>query len=743
MRTKHWIIVLLLMVCSFELHASISKHILIINSYHRGFQWSDDVISGIEEAFYPHKNININILYMDSKRISSKEYYDTLTNLYQVQLKKHKYDLILAVDKFAYEFVVQNYHKLFSSEPIFFTGLEQFDESFITQHKLQGKVSGILERRAIDEIIQLIPQVMPELKKLYIINDKSANGDDSHPFIQQAMQKIPNKFEIEYIRKSSLDELQNKFSNYKKDEAVFFIRFYNDKDGHLYKNAEIANMINASKLPVFVTDTLFFGKGAVGGKLVPVKELGVKTGQKVLEFLDGKLQTPYINTADRFDYLFDYNKAQEFHLSLINIKEAYRFINIPLSFFDKNRQFINFVFILSPLFLILILGLMHNIYLRIESEKALRQRMEFDQVLLDAIESPIVWQDEMGKIVDSNAKFCDLMGLPCPETKGKTLGDYVKKHNAKSLMSALKEFIKNPEENNEVTLQDHQDNEKIFLINQTQYTENIYKSSGTVTIFTDVTKERKALQEKIKHQEFIVQQSKLAEIGEIFSSIAHQWKSPLVEIATVAQEQLYNCEGEVDEKNNTFVNDIMVQVQYMTDTINEFQEFIMPSSKKIAFNIQDAILRMMHIIQHTIKYNYIKVSIDVAPNANLTVLGYKNELMQTMLNVVNNAKDAIIKAKKLKKIKKGEIDIHIFNRKGKVLVEIEDNAGGISEENLSKIFTPYFTTKESGHGIGLYMAKLIIEDKMGGKISVTNAQKGAKFCIELEVYHENISPRRQ
>jgi C4-dicarboxylate-specific signal transduction histidine kinase len=310
-------------------------------------------------------------------------------------------------------------------------------------------------------------------------------------------------------------------------------------------------------------------------------------------------------------------------------------------------------------------------------------------------------------------------------------------------MSALKEFVKNPEENNEVTLQDHQDNEKIFLINQTQYTENIYKSSGTVTIFTDVTKERKALQEKIKHQEFIVQQSKLAEIGEIFSSIAHQWKSPLVEIATVAQEQLYNCEGKVDEKNNTFVNDIMVQVQYMTDTINEFQEFIMPSSKKIAFNIQDAILRMMHIIQHTIKYNYIKVSINVAPNTNLTVLGYKNELMQTMLNIVNNAKDAIIKAKKIKKIKKGEIDIHIFNHEEKVLVEIEDNAGGINEENLSQIFTPYFTTKESGHGIGLYMAKLIIEDKMGGKISVTNAQKGAKFCIELEVYHENISSRRQ
>jgi len=738
MRTKHLIMgTLLLMLCSFHLYAIETKrHILLINSYHRGFQWSDDVISGIEKALYTHENIDINILYMDSKRISSDEYYRTLRNLYQVQLKNHNYDLILTVDKFAYEFVIQHYHELFTNQPVFFTGLEQFDKDFVTKYHLQNKVSGILEKRAINDIVKMISKIMPQLKKLYIVNDKSANGDDSEPFIEEVMHANAQKFHIEYIRSSSLKELSEKFRTYNRNEAVFFIRFYNDRDGHLYKNNEIATMINNSKLPVFVTDTLFLGKGAVGGKLVPIKELGFKTGKRVLQLLNGNLQTPFIGTAQQFEYLFDYNKVKEFHLNLNHLKIPFDYINIPLSFFDRYRQFINFVFVLSPLFLILILGLMHNIYLRIKSAKALRQRMEFDQVLLDAIESPIVWQDENGKIVDSNAKFCDLMGLPCPETRGKTLGDHIKENNAKSLMNALKDFIKNPQAHNEVTLKDHEQKEKIYLINQTKYTEDIYQSQGTVTIFTDVTKERKALQEKIKHQEFIIQQSKLAEIGEIFSSIAHQWKSPLVEITTIAQEQLYADDGEVDEKNNVFVNDIMVQVKYMTDTINDFQEFIMPSSKKVIFDIKDAIVRMIHIVEHTMKYNYINVCIDVMPQSNLLISGYKNELIQTMLNIVNNAKDAIIKAEK---IKKGEILIHIFNHNAKVYVEIEDNAGGISKENLPKIFTPYFTTKKSGHGIGLYMAKLIIEDKMNGKISVENAQKGAKFCIELELYHENIS----
>ncbi|WP_442765237.1 hypothetical protein [Sulfurospirillum cavolei] len=100
------------------------KNILIINSYHRGFQWSDDVILGMERVFYTHPDIKINIWYMDSKRINSEEYYAKLRELYKLQLQKNRYDLIIAVDNFAYDFVIKYYHELFTNEPILFTGLE-------------------------------------------------------------------------------------------------------------------------------------------------------------------------------------------------------------------------------------------------------------------------------------------------------------------------------------------------------------------------------------------------------------------------------------------------------------------------------------------------------------------------------------------------------------------------------------------------------------------------------------------
>ncbi len=366
-------------------------------------------------------------------------------------------------------------------------------------------------------------------------------------------------------------------------KQFFFIRFYNDKDGNFYKNSEIAEMLDSSELPVFVTDTLFIGKGAVGGKLVDIKDFGVNTGEKLLTILYGKDKNPCVSTDEEYTYMFDYKKVQKFMLSAVKLNEPFVYVNMPVSFFDKYRQFIDFVFIISPFLLLLILGLIHNLYLRIKSSKLLKERMEFDKVLLDAIQSPIVWQDKSGNIVESNAKFCDLMGFPCPENRTKTLNDYIKKSKDSSLLNILYNFITNSKERNEITLKDKTNKEHIYLINQTDYNENVYKSSGTVTIFTDITKEKHALLEKTKHQEFIIQQSKLAEIGEIFSSIAHQWKSPLLEIATIAQEHLYAVEDEVDEKNSKYVNEIMLQICYMTDTINDFQQFIMPSNKKNYF----------------------------------------------------------------------------------------------------------------------------------------------------------------
>ncbi|WP_108060716.1 sensor histidine kinase [Poseidonibacter lekithochrous] len=585
------------------------KQILIINSYHKGFQWSDELINGVEIALGTTHNVETTILYMDSKRISSLKYYKKLKDLYKVQLQNRKYDLVLLVDKVAYNFALKNYDELFTNERLVFSGIEQFDPREVEKYGLKDKTSGVMEKRAIGDIINIIDKMMPDLKKLHIINDYSVNGDDTDVFIQNAISKINNKFKINYIRYSDIETLKKKFAINKKDEAIFFIRFYNSKAGVFYKNYEIADMIDSFNLPTFSTDSLFIEKGSLGGRLVQIEEIGKTTGNLLLRLLRDENQEPIIKVDRNYSHIFDYEKVKKFNLDPTILDKKISYVNTPLSFLDKNRDFVNIVFIFSPILLLLIVVLVYNLQLQIKNAK---------------------------------------------------------------------------------------------------------------------------------NQEFIIQQSKLAEIGEIISSIAHQWKEPLIEISTLVQEYV-GSEKKTKEEDKKYLDDVMFQIYYMTDTINDFQDFIKPSSKKTSFNIKDAIVKMMNIVEHNIKYNCIDININIKDDAKLIVSGYHNELMQSLLNIVNNAKDTILKQKELNKKFKGQINIDIFNSGNYVQIEINDNGGGIKEKDIKKIFEPYYTTKEKGHGIGLYMTKIIIEDKMSGLVDVTNKNDGANFIIKLELDNENIS----
>ena len=128
------------------------------------------------------------------------------------------------------------------------------------------------------------------------------------------------------------------------------------------------------------------------------------------------------------------------------------------------------------------------------------------------------------------------------------------------------------------------------------------------------------------------------------------------------------------------------------------------------------------------KYNYIKINMEVESKTNLHISGFRNEFMQSVLNIINNAKDQL----QVNNLKNRYIDIYFYNVNKYLVVKINDNAGGIKIKDIDNIFQPYFSTKTEGHGIGLYMAKMIIEDKMHGKLSVDNIKDGASFTIKLE-----------
>jgi len=238
--------------------------------------------------------------------------------------------------------------------------------------------------------------------------------------------------------------------------------------------------------------------------------------------------------------------------------------------------------------------------------------------------------------------------------------------------------------------------------------------------------------EKNKEQQLLMlNQSRLAQMGEIISMIAHQWKQPLNVLSILNQSMiLKHSSGELDDKYiNYLYENTNQQISQMSTTIDDFRNFFKPMKEKTNFSVNKMILNTINIVNPAFKKN--NITIDFKNGEEMFFEGYSNELSQAIINIINNAKDALIE----KEIEKKIINITLTKDNENLIINIIDNAKGIDKEVIDNIFKPYVSTKDenTGTGLGLYISKIIIEEHMHGSIFVSNVDDGAKFSIILKI----------
>lgn len=256
-----------------------------------------------------------------------------------------------------------------------------------------------------------------------------------------------------------------------------------------------------------------------------------------------------------------------------------------------------------------------------------------------------------------------------------------------------------------------------------------------VASFLDITKQ-KIMEEKLTQKEqLLIQQSKMAQMGEMLENIAHQWRQPLSIITTSATGLKIQQELSLLTNERLIESlDIIVKASlHLSNTIDDFRNFYKNDKEKKFFNLKNTVEKSLTLVSSKFKNQDIEIKIEVE---DIELNGFENELLQVFINILSNAKDELVKKDNQIKI------IYIFTKKQQdnICISFQDNAGGIKEELLTHIFDSHFTTKEQedGTGIGLYMSKLII-DKMNGEIKASNEKinyydktfDGAKFSITL------------
>ena len=223
---------------------------------------------------------------------------------------------------------------------------------------------------------------------------------------------------------------------------------------------------------------------------------------------------------------------------------------------------------------------------------------------------------------------------------------------------------------------------------------------------------------------------KMALLGDMLANISHQWRQPLTIITSSASAILLHKELNILDDNtiDKFSNNIISQGQFLAETIDVFRKYIKKDNEIKTIILQEEIENILKLVNAVLKENKIKVINNIESKEKVSLNLIVGELSQVIINIINNAKDIFIQ----KEFKNPEIIFDLNILKNKVQISIEDNAGGISEKIIDKVFDADFSTKEkTGTGIGLFMSYEIMTEHLNGNLYVKNTNNGAKFFIEL------------
>lgn len=251
--------------------------------------------------------------------------------------------------------------------------------------------------------------------------------------------------------------------------------------------------------------------------------------------------------------------------------------------------------------------------------------------------------------------------------------------------------------------------------------------SSKLKVYIDLFESLKLKEEELsKKNEMLIHQSKMATIGEMIGVISHQLKQPLNIMSLHCDDvkDSYKHNEVDDEFIEEFHKKTKKQIAFMSETIDGFSDFFNPNKIKKVFLLKESIEKILKILEKHLESNNINIEMDIG---NEKVFGVNSELEQVVLNIVTNSKDAFND----RKIENRNIKISSLEKGKYTVLIIEDNAGGIKDENIKNIFDPYFTTKEYGTGIGLYMVKLVIKSSFAGDLKLQNTKDGVKFIIAV------------
>lgn len=375
----------------------------------------------------------------------------------------------------------------------------------------------------------------------------------------------------------------------------------------------------------------------------------------------------------------------------------------------------------------------------LKQNKILQRRNLLLDTLMQTAPVPIFYKNTDGIYIGCNKVWRDITGFSGKnDIIGKSVYDIAPKEIA-DIYKAQDDKVFDLEENPQIyeskVVNKFENRTYDVLFFKSAFFDENGKVAGLIGVLLDITETKKLQNERIIQEKLLSNQSKRAAVGDMIENISHQWRQPLAVISSVISSLhiKYELNKLKDDEFVEYIETMMNNIKYLSQTIDDFRDYFKSEKVNVLFSTNEIIDLAIKIISAKIDYKRVEIIKDIE---DIRIFSLKNELLQVLMNILNNAID------ELEKIENRYIFIKVYRKDKNIHIEVLDNAGGIKKEFFDKIFEQYFTTKENnnGTGIGLFISKKIVEKSLKGEILASNEEfihknkkyLGAKFSIILK-----------
>lgn len=739
--------------------SSIKKNVLILNSYvneseivlgSQSKKWTSEIISSINSEFTNNiKDITVEMEYMDSNDNIGDEYWQQLYNLYKYKYKDDKFDVVIALDDNAFNFLRKYGDELFPNTPVIFSGVNNFNESMISDNPL---FTGLAKSNDIQATIDIGLKLHPNAKQVFVVLDKTSNGQRYKKMIEDIVPLYKDKINFLFSEEENITKVKDEIDSLPKDTIIYFdATLKNDTGNYVSIEDSVDILFKDINIPVYSKCYIQINKESVGGMITEGDDLGKEIGKLALRIFDGEKASdiPVVEDSSH-KYEFNYSKLKQFNINIGDLPKGSEIIN-ENPYYNISQNLIKYI-IVSIIFIIILVVIFAklSVYKRRLAEKLLAENENLLKTLINATPDIIYFKDANNRLIEANNSILDLLNIEEMDYK-------LKKIEELPLGSSL--MIKNLISFNAYDEKAWESN-KIFRTEETILYEKLgvnkiydiiriplFNDDGTrkglVLLGRDIT-ERKQMEDQLKRSKEIAEAANTTK-GNFLAGISHEIRTPINAIIGFS-ELMMDLVNDIKQKE--YIETINIAGRNLLALINDTLDLSKIEVGKLEINYSPVNLRTIleeikKVFQKNVSDKEIEFIIEVDEKLPQEILMDEIRLRQILLNVVGNAvkfTDVGHVKISIKAIKKEEIDVSNSNLID-IIIHIEDTGIGIPEQDQHRIFESFAQQsrqnikKFGGTGLGLSISKKLIE-MMNGSISlISSVNKGSTFTITFHDVH--------